>query len=171
VTKVAVADVGQTTIAGWAGGIRAVLVIRGDLLLGVDLTRARFESLDAKKKSAVVVLPAPAVTSPRLDQEKTKLIGVMREGLWHFVPGDAGQEAVVNHAYRHAQAVVEAVGRDPTLIEQARRRAEAVLGGFFGAIGWRVSVQWTEPRDDATRGTDSVRSELSPPASHGPSAP
>jgi hypothetical protein len=144
VTRVAVADVSQTRIDGYAGGITAIIVIRGDFLLGVDLSAAKFVTVDRKERSVVMTLPPPTVSSPRLDQEKTRLLGLNRQGLWSILPGDAGQEAVVNHAYRHAQGVVAAVGLDPKLLEEARHHTESTLNGFFAAIGWKVIIHWSD---------------------------
>lgn len=143
VTRVAVADVSQTRIDGYAGGITALIVIRGDFLLGVDLTKAKFLSINGNERSAVLLLPQPTVSSPRLDQERTKLLCLTRQGLWAIVPGEAGQEAVVNHAYRHAQAIVASAGNDPHLLEEARHHAEAISDSFFSAIGWKVYVRWS----------------------------
>lgn len=142
VTKVDVADVSTTEIAGFTGGVRAALVVRGDLAIAVDLAKARFESQDPEKRSAVLVLPSPEVTRPRLDQDKTWVFELTRSGLWSVVPGDVTQSAAVNHAYRHAQQIVAGVGADPKLIEKAQRDAEETLAAFFQALGWSVTVRW-----------------------------
>jgi hypothetical protein len=144
VTRVAVADVSQTRIDGYSGGITAIIVIHGDYLLGIDLSKAKFVSVDKSEKSIVLLLPSPTVSSPRLDQEKTRLLYLTRQGLWAILPGEAGQEAVVNHAYRHAQAVVASAGNDPHLREEARHHAESTLGSFLAAIGWKVTVRWAD---------------------------
>jgi len=54
VSRVAVADLSQTRIDGYAGGITAVVVIHGDFLLGVDLAAARFASCDQKSRLVVM---------------------------------------------------------------------------------------------------------------------
>jgi hypothetical protein len=144
VTRVSVADVSQTRIDGYAGGITAVVVIHGDFLLGVDLSAAKFVTVNEKGHSVVMQLPPPTVSSPRLDQEKTRLLCLNRQGLWSITPGDAGQEAAVNHAYRHAQSVVAAAGSDTKLLEDARGHTETVLTSFFTAIGWNVTIRWSD---------------------------
>src|SRR5687767_10978609 len=85
-TRVDVADVQVTEIAGRTGGIKAALVIKGDLLLTTDLGRARFESVDAGTRTAVLVLSEPEVTSPRLDHDKTRVFVAAEYGLWALVP-------------------------------------------------------------------------------------
>lgn len=141
-TKVEVADVQETEIKGLTGGIKAAILIKGDLLLAIDLEQARFESLDTQAKNAVLVLPQPKVMSPRLDHEKTRLFGLSEAGLWVLVPGDAAEVALLNQAYRKAQEVVAGVGHEPKLIDQAKGQAERVLIGYFEAIGWRIKILW-----------------------------
>ena len=142
VTKVDVADVQETTIQGYLGGTQALMLIKGDVLISVDLAQARFESKDEQHRTAVLVLPQPQVTSPRLDQEKTRLFAISKQGLWLIVPADPSQTAVVNQAYLHAQQVVAQAGSDPRLIEQSRQNTEEAIKGFFGATGWTVKVRW-----------------------------
>src|SRR5947209_7013715 len=140
--RVEVADARVTEIQGYTGSIKAVLVIRGEVNIGVDLSRARFESIDQDARTATLVLPEPAVQSARLDQQRTKLIGAWPTGLWVIVPG--GQEAdvvTVNRAYRDAERSVSEAANDALLIERSRMQAEQVLRAFFEALGWTVKFQ------------------------------
>jgi hypothetical protein len=143
-SRVEVADVQVTRVAGYTGAARAVLVVRGDLLLGTDLSRARLEAVDPSRKTAVLVLPPPGVTSPRVDHERTRLFAVSESGLWQLVPGDAAQTAAVNQAYAQAQRAVAAAGRDPALLGRSRPQAERPVECFYGALGWRVTVRWSD---------------------------
>jgi len=43
-----------------------------------------------------------------------------------------------------AQGFVAAVAGEATLIEKARRQAETVLGAFFKAMEWNVTVRWAD---------------------------
>ena len=142
VTKVDVADVQETTIQGYLGGTQALMLIKGDVQISLDLSRARFESKDEPHRTAVLVLPQPQVTSPRLDHDKTKLFECSPHGLWLIVPTDAGRTAVINHAYQHAQQLIADAGDNPKLVEQARRNAEGTLKTFFDAAGWMVTIRW-----------------------------
>lgn len=145
VLSVDVADVQVSDLHGFTGGIKAALVVKGELALSTDLSAARFESVDVQNRTAVLVLPPPHVSSPRLDHSRTRLVWVWEYGLWQAVPGDRPHAAVVNRAYQEAQAVIAAAGQDPSLDPRARAQAESVLGTFFNALGWQVSVRWSEP--------------------------
>ena len=143
-TRVEVADVQETMLQGRVGSLKAVLLVKGDVLLGVDLSAAKFESIDEIRHTAVLVLPSPTVKSPRLDHERTKLFALSEAGLWRVTPGDAKADAeLINRAHRDAQRYITAVAADPSLIDRSRRQAENVLTTFFKAVGWTVNVRWS----------------------------
>lgn len=143
--KLDVTEAQLTVLQGYTGTIKAVLVIQGDVTVGVDLARARFEQVDEQAHTAVLVLPQPKVQSTRLDQERTKLVGVWPSGLWTIVPG--GEDAdttAVNLAYRDAQRAVTAAALAPQVLARSRQQAESVLRTFLSAVGWEVQVRWEE---------------------------
>jgi hypothetical protein len=144
VLRVDVADVQVTDVRGYTGGVKAALVVKGDLVLSTDLSAARFESVDVEHRTAVLVLPPPRVSSPRVDHSRTRLLWVWRYGLWQAVPGDRPHAAAVNRAYEEAQAVIAAAGKDLSLDGRARAQAESVLRTFFEAVGWRLRVRWSD---------------------------
>ena len=126
--RVDVADAQETRLDGHAGSMKAALLIKGDFLLGTDLSRAKFESVDAAARKAILVLAQPRVTSPR-----------------QMTPDDGNTAAaVLNHAYRDAQEFVGQACGDPTLAGRARRQAEQVLRTFFQAVGWDVAIRWSD---------------------------
>ncbi len=102
--RIDVADAFVTELRGRTGGTTAVLVVRGEVVIGVDLAAARFDSLDREGRSAVLLLPQPQVQFARLDHERTKLVGIWPGGLWTIVPGGRDADAAaVNAGYREAQ--------------------------------------------------------------------
>lgn len=141
-TRVEVADVQETEIRGYTGEIKGVLLVRGDVLLTVNLSNARFESVDRRHRTAALVLPQPEACSPRLDHRKTRLFAIRDDGLWLLTPGKSAETALVNRAYRQAQRMLGEVGAQPNHVGAARGQAEKVLGCFFEAIGWRVKILW-----------------------------
>lgn len=142
-TRVDVADVQETTINGYTGSMKVAILVKGDFLLGVDLSRARFENVDPEKKTAVLVLPQPIVTSARVDHTRTRVFAITSTGLWQLVPGEEGKPQLINRAYEDAQRVVASAAGDRELIEQARRQAERILGVFFEAVRWNVQIRWS----------------------------
>ena len=143
--RIEVSDVQETAIEGRTGGIKAALLIKGDFLLGTDLSGARFEAVDAAARRAVLVLAQPRITSPRLDQERTRRFAVTQSGLWTILPEDRSVTTVLlNRAYIDAQHLVAAAGDDPRLTKGSEAQAELVLSTFFRTLGWDVAVRWAE---------------------------
>jgi hypothetical protein len=144
-TRIDVADVQETRLSGRTGGVRAALLIKGDYLLGVDLSQAKFQSVDDAARTAVLLLPQPRVTSPRLDHERTKVFSLTQSGLWQVTPG-GGQTSgqVIDRGYRDAQCFIAAACNDTGMIARSRQQAEQVLGVFFRAMDWKVTVRWVD---------------------------
>jgi hypothetical protein len=140
-----VADAQETTLAGKTGSVTAILVVRGEVLLGPDLGRARIVAVDEKSRSLTIELPRPRVISARLDHRSTRIAAVVHEGLWTIVPGDAGRTRVLNEAYAQAEAALAAAAADPSLVDVASHHTEQVMAGFFATGGWKVSVRWAAP--------------------------
>jgi hypothetical protein len=154
VLKVDVADVQVSGLHGYTGGVQAALVVKGDLTLSTDLNEARFLSVDPRRRAALLVVPPPRVSSPRVDHDRTRVVWLWQYGTWRFLPGDRTQAAAVNRAYAEAQNVVATAGGDRLLGERARAQAEAVLRTFFAALDWTVSVRWA----DRVQGSTTLKS-------------
>jgi len=58
--RVDVADIVETTLLGYSGSIKVAILVKGDFLLGTDLSAARFEAVDTAHHTATLVLPPPA---------------------------------------------------------------------------------------------------------------
>ena len=144
--KVPVSTVITSELAGYLGGVRCVVVVNGDVELGVDLEAARLEDVDPKARTATLILPDPKVRHARLDHERTTVYSLDRQGLWWLVFSNEPARRLVNRAMKQAQAEVESAAQDPGLVEQARRRAEWVLRGAFEVIGWEIDLAWSSYR-------------------------
>jgi hypothetical protein len=142
-TRVDVADAVESRLEGMTGGMKAAMLIKGDFLLEIDLSRGKFSMVDNIARTAVLQLPQPQASSPRLDHERTKVFAVSESGLWQITPG-AGQTSaeVIDHGYLEAQRYLAGACEESTLLPRARQHAEQVLAAFFRAIGWSVIIQW-----------------------------
>ena len=143
--KVNIADAMIVRLNGKTGGITTVLTVRGEVTIGVDLSKSLFESVDRTGQNAVLVLPQPKVQSVRLDHATTKLAGLWSTGLWLVVPGDGdADDAAIDSAFMEAERKVAAAGSDPALIQQAKDRTERAVESFCTELGWRIIVRWNE---------------------------
>ena len=141
--KVTIADVRESNVSGYLGAVKALLVIRGDALLGPDLSQAKIVSCDRIGRVVVIELPRPHVISYRLDHTATHLVSLTHDGLWVIVPGDAGRTAVLNHAYYEAEQAVATAAGTPATINDAAQNAGHALASFFSSGGWTIRIQWT----------------------------
>jgi hypothetical protein len=148
--KVTIADARETNLSGYLGGVKAILVVRGDALLGPDLSQAKIVSCDRAKRVMVIELPRPHLISYRLDHSATKLVSLSHDGLWVIVPGDAGRTAVLNRAYVEAERAVAAAAVTPETINDAAEHAEQALAAFFGSGGGRCGFGG-QPSDHTAR--------------------
>lgn len=92
----------------------------------------------------MLVLPQPAVTSPRVDHSRTRLYAISSSGLWQLVPGDEGKPQLINRAYDDAQQIISLAAQDRELMERARAQARQVLATFYQTIGWSVQVTFED---------------------------
>ncbi len=140
--RVQVSDVQFTEIRGYTGSIRAALLVRGEVELGTDLSRAQLVDVDSVKRTATLVLPRPTLHTAKVDLAKTRLVALSKRGLWWIVPGTDAEEAVVFRAYREAEQAMAAAGRRPELEVQAERQAETTLKHFAEGQSWQIGVRW-----------------------------
>ena len=67
-TRVHVADV----LVGESRWLEGSWIIQGDALLAVDMSKAEIRDKDEKLRTALIVLPQPAVLSARVNHERTQ---------------------------------------------------------------------------------------------------
>jgi hypothetical protein len=142
--KIDLADALLCRIDGYAGGIQAALLIKGDVSIGVDLAEAHFENVDDLHRTASLILPAPRASQARLDHNRTRLVALQPTGLWSISPGTRAHEAIVNQAMREGQALLVAAANAKDADDRARDHAQTVLSAFCRPLGWRICVQWAD---------------------------
>lgn len=138
--KVHIADVLEAESKdGWKS-VKGAWLIKGDALLGIDMTKATIASINYTNKHAIILLSAPEVMSPRVDHEKTKTYNV-KSG--KFTPAEF-ESTVRDNAMREAQRLVDFAARDEANIRQARECCEKLLTGFYSLAEWNVEVRWID---------------------------
>lgn len=144
--RIDVSDAYRTRIRGFLGSAHCAVLVKGDVLLTIDLTGARYTSKDPNLNTAILLLPQPVATSPRVDHRRTRLISVERSGLWQFNPLDSTRLDLINRTYEQAQQELARVASSEKLIAQSRNRAEQLIGAYGRSLGWKIVVRWqTDP--------------------------
>jgi hypothetical protein len=144
VVRLDVSDVLLSSIRGRTGGVDILLLVKGDVALGVDLSAARFAKVDKSRQVAVLVLPAPSASKPRIDHDRTRTVLVQKQGLWVLSPGTRPYGVVVDHAMGEAETLIRAAGDTSDADHRARGQAERVLQTFFRSLDWTVQIHWAD---------------------------
>ena len=153
---VPLSDVHASEVSGFTGGLRMVVAVHGDVEVGTDLGAARFTEVDDQQRTAVIALPPPRTMRPRIDHDRTRIVAIERRGMWQVLLGQAGESQLTNRAMAAAQQALAAAADDPQITLKACGHTERVIGQFFAALGWEVTVQW-DPElvdDEKTRLSD-----------------
>lgn len=140
--RVDVADVQVTRLDGMTGSVEAAVLVKGDFTIETDLSVARIEQVNASARTAVVILPYPQPSPPRLDHARSRLVFVQETGLWKVLPGDEAYVAVTNAAFIDAQRLIGGAGGRTEQTDAARHQAEQVIHTFFTGLGWQIRVRW-----------------------------
>jgi len=99
VVRLDVSDVLVTSVHGRPGKIQTVVLVKGDVSLGVDLSAARFDNVDKPNRSAVLTLPRPGPSRPRLDHERTRVVLIQKDGLWMLSPASKPYAVVLDQGH------------------------------------------------------------------------
>jgi hypothetical protein len=135
-TRAAIADV----LVGEGEGCRGAWLIRGDALIGVDLSRAEILDKDDEAQRATIRLPPPEVMQARVDHERTKTWQVSRMA---WLPWNADQDRLRDAVMLQAQQLVAQAASSAESTQQAKAAAAAIITGFFAEVNWQVEVTWS----------------------------
>jgi hypothetical protein len=147
----------STNIKGGTLDYQGVWLLRGTVLLGVDLSQVRYINADQETRHAVISLPPIHVVMSKVSHaggsqevklEKVPLIALsdpqpIRDEVWKF-----GERKVLR------------LGQEPGHIERAKVQAERVLEKLFKGVGWTVAFEWREPTAKATEAADQKATPL-----------
>ena len=131
--RVTIADV----LVGVSDDSRAAFLIRGDALIGLDLSKAVITEKDDAQKRATILLPQPRVIFARVDHERSKVYEFRSTSWipWHTQSGRLLEEAMLQ-----AQRMVAQAANSPENIEQARRQAEVIIAALYEHLGWHLTI-------------------------------
>lgn len=142
-TKVVVTEVVTTRIAGHSGAMEVVIALRGELMIGVDLSTAEFIEVDDSARHAVLSLPEPTLLDARVDHGRSRVAAIRSDGLWKLLPSDAATDArMIDAAYSQAQRRLEEATIPEDSRQCAKHQAETVIGTFANRLGWTLELKW-----------------------------
>lgn len=136
--KVYVSDV----LLGEAHGAKGAFLIKGDALVGVDMSKAKVtKQEDPSGTKYIVELPPPRVILARVDHTRTKTYDVQSV---NWIPFTSDKDKLRDEAMAYAQAGVEQLAASEDTITFARKRAQESVTMLFESTGNNVEVIWTD---------------------------
>lgn len=137
-SKVTICDV----LIGVSEDSKGAFLIRGDALIGLDLSKAVITEKDDARRQATIQLPQPRVILARVDHERSKVYEFRTTSWipWHAQPGRLLEEAMLQ-----SQRMVTQAANSPENIEQARRQAEVIITALYEHLGWTLKIVFQEP--------------------------
>ena len=121
-----------------SGGVKALYHVKGDALIGVDLS-GMVISGGGGGRISVSGLAQPKVSRARVDGDATELVDQKR-GLFTSQKAVGEMHALV---LEEAERRIRAAASSDDVANAARRRAEALLGAMYSRMGYKVgSFGW-----------------------------
>ncbi len=128
------------SIEGANAHYRAKWALHGEVILGVDLSKAAYRKIDSDKRKAVLELPLPRLISSKVDHDRSEELYVKTLSVLAVF---SDPKLLRDEVWKEANRKIERLGQEePGYMERAKVQAERVLLELFTGVGWTVSVEW-----------------------------
>jgi hypothetical protein len=129
------------------GGTKVLLIARGDCTIATNLGAAKYQDVDAEKRTFTLLLPEPKPLQVRVNHEPREKGGsyfyaITSEGLEPIIPDSSNRQLAISNSLAFAQQQIERSCNRAQIRAIARKNAEEVLGATFQAIGWKPTYVW-----------------------------
>ena len=148
-----VVDVEEDTdlIPSWVKGERTLFVAAGSVDAAVDFSALsrdeRAVRVSDDRRSATITLPAPTLSEPRIDPDRTRVYDRDRGVLDRIEDAFSDRPGDEQPLYQLAEEKLgEAAAAEPELRRTAERNTRAMLEGMLRGLGFeRVTVRFAQP--------------------------
>lgn len=114
---------------------KAVLIVQGEAIGCIDLTKIKESDLATKDDTLIVHLPEPELCTFKIDHQKTKIY----DSEYAFM----NEQLLYNEAYRRAEEQIRKSALDMGILEQTEKNAHLVLKPILENIsGKKVVLQF-----------------------------
>jgi hypothetical protein len=141
-TRVLLSDVVTARVDGFAGSIEALVVVRGDVAVGVDLQQATIQEVNQASRHLLLCLPQPRAQQPRVDHEHTRVFAIQRYGLWRIMRRDEAARQAIDAAFAEAQKAIEKAATEEAVLAHAREHAQEAISSLLEQMGWTAEIRW-----------------------------
>ncbi len=144
VLEVNASEIVNAEISGYTGGTCVIVLVQGNVTLGVDLGAAEYLHVDLERRHLVLSLPQPTVRRTSIDPRTSRLLRCDRAGLWRMAVGPAREYEAFAAALAIGQERLRSTAASDDFVDRAGRHAESVLARFVSEMGWTLDVRWQE---------------------------
>jgi hypothetical protein len=134
ITKIHISDFIEGEDAHFAGKWS----LHGDVVLGVELGKAVYQSTDEVTRKATLGLPCPHIVLCKVDHERSEELFMHRKVPWPL--GDP--KLLRDDTWKEAARKLERLALEPGYNESAKVQAERVLEKLFKGVGWQLACVW-----------------------------
>jgi hypothetical protein len=125
----------QELVRDYLPNPKAILIVQGEAIGCLDLTKIKPEDIASKDDTLIVHLPDPELCSYRIDHSKSKIYDIE----YAFM----NEQSLINEAYTRAEAKIKQSALEMGILEQTKKNAELVLKPLLERIsGKKVVLQF-----------------------------
>ena len=125
----------QEVVKTWLPNAKAVLIVQGEAIGCVDLTRMMIADISSEQETLVINMPEPELCVFKIDHEKSKIYNT------EYAFTEEGK--LVQEAYKQAEKQIQKSALDMGIIEQTKENARKILTPMLEkASGKKVLIKF-----------------------------
>ena len=113
-------------------------LLHGEGVLGVDLSKATYLTVDQSNCSAQILLPEPHLVASKIDHDRSVELNAKRK-TWVPLPG---LKSLRDEVWQHGDPIIARLAFDESYVAAAKLQTEKVIEDFFAGTGWTIECQW-----------------------------
>jgi Protein of unknown function (DUF4230) len=125
----------QELVRDYLPNPKAILIVQGEAIGCIDLTKVKAEDISSKDDTLIVHLPDPELCSYKIDHSKSKIYDTE----YAFM----NEQSLMNEAYTRAEDKIKQSALEMGILEQTKKNANLVLKPLLENIsGKKVILQY-----------------------------
>lgn len=125
----------QELVRDYMPNPKAILIVQGEAIGCIDLTKIKAEDIITKDDTLIVHVPDPELCSYKIDHSKSKIYDTE----YAFM----NEQSLLNEAYTRAEAKIKQSALEMGILDQTKKNAELVLKPLLENIsGKKVVLQY-----------------------------
>lgn len=125
----------------WLPNAKTALVVAGEVIVCVDLTKIRPQDIYTSGDSIRLILPSPQICHIKVDHSRSRVYN-MEFGLWE-------SEQIMDEAYRHAEKQLQSQAEKLDMDSKARDNTVNLLRPLLQAMGFKEVAILFQPSGNA----------------------